>query len=244
MTPRRALGALVLLLALLPAPGGQAETLRLQPKAVVELFTSQGCSSCPPADARLTELSGRKDVIALAYHVDYWDYIGWRDSFAAPSYSEHQRDYAESWGTTRIFTPQLVVNGAEGVVGSRAEEVDAALAKASLTVPVQLQVDGDTLRIDAAAQPSGSRATIWLVRYIDRAAVQIETGENRGRRMEYTQVVTGRQVLGTWEPDSGAHLRLPLANVLLAPSTGFAVIVQQEHAGLPGRIVGAAAYGR
>ena len=97
----------------------QAESVRANPKAVVELFTSQGCSSCPPADALLTSLAEREDVVALAYHVDYWDYIGWEDTFGAKDFSDRQRGYAKSWGSTRIFTPQMVVNGGEGVVGSR-----------------------------------------------------------------------------------------------------------------------------
>ncbi|WP_291830371.1 DUF1223 domain-containing protein, partial [Bosea sp. (in: a-proteobacteria)] len=92
------------------APLAGAGEVRTSPKAVVELFTSQGCSSCPPADALLSELSEHDDLVTLAYHVDYWDYIGWPDSFGAKANSDHQRAYAESWGSARIYTPQLIVN--------------------------------------------------------------------------------------------------------------------------------------
>ncbi|RYD81228.1 MAG: DUF1223 domain-containing protein, partial [Sphingomonadales bacterium] len=119
--------ALALLALGLPASSLAGE-FRQGPKAVLELFTSQGCSSCPQADAMLDEMGKRPDVVTLAYHVDYWDYIGWQDTFGAKENSKHQRDYASAWGSSRIFTPQLVVNGERGVVGNKREKVDAALA--------------------------------------------------------------------------------------------------------------------
>ena len=113
------------------AQPASAET-RLRPKAVVELFTSQGCSSCPPADALLTSLADQEDVVALAYHVDYWDYVGWKDTFGEADFSDRQRAYAQSWGSSRIYTPQMVINGVKGVVGSRRGEVHGELDRASL----------------------------------------------------------------------------------------------------------------
>src|SRR5215217_5363459 len=112
----------MLAFAALAHPAG-ADSTRSRPKAVVELFTSQGCASCPSADALLTSLAEDDDVVALAYHVDYWDYVGWKDTFGNADFSDRQRDYAESWGSSRIYTPQMVVNGAKGVVGSRRSEV-------------------------------------------------------------------------------------------------------------------------
>ncbi len=113
-----------------PAHAGD---VRPQPKAVVELFTSQGCSSCPPADALLTSLAERGDVVALAYHVNYWDYIGWEDTFGHQAYSDRQRAYAKSWGSSRIYTPQMVINGAKGMVGSKRNEVTQAVDAGGLT---------------------------------------------------------------------------------------------------------------
>lgn len=238
-----------MLLRLLPAAlafafvlGSQAGAgeLRQNPTAVLELFTSQGCSSCPAADALLTELGKKRDIIALAYHVDYWDYIGWPDTFGTKAHSDHQRGYARSWGSSRIFTPQLVVNGAEGVVGSRRQEVDIAVQNAALKVPVELNNHGDMLKIEIGPRPGLEEAVVWLVTFIDRADVEIERGENQGKTLAYTQIVTGRRVLGMWEPATGATLKLPLSEVLDEPANGAAIIVQEDRHGLPGRIIGAA----
>lgn len=219
-----------------------AETLHIQPKAVVELFTSQGCASCPPADALLTALADRDDVVALAYHVDYWDYVGWKDTFAQEAYSDRQRAYAKSWGSSRIYTPQMVVNGARPVVGSRRNEVQQAVGRANLPLAMDLSLTGDLLKISVPAKAELSDAVIWLVTYMNRADVKIDSGENAGKTMVYTQVVTGRQVLGMWESEAGAELKLPLGEVLGAANTGIAIVVQQERGGLPGAILAAAAY--
>ena len=240
----RALALLVLALyAGSPALAGQ---FRDGPKAVLELFTSQGCSSCPAADAMLDELGQRDDVIALAYHVDYWDYIGWEDTFGAKAYSQRQRDYASAWGSSRIFTPQLVVNGECGVVGNKRNKVDAALADAKLSLDVKLADGGDDmLEVSIAGSADAtSEAVVWLVTYIDRAKVEIGRGENEGRTVDYTHIVTGRQVLGQWDPVGGATLQLKLAEVLTGPSDGAAILVQQDKGGLPGPILGAASFTR
>ncbi len=234
------LSAAVLMSLAAPA---SAET-RMRPKAVVELFTSQGCSSCPPADALLTSLAGEDDVVALAYHVDYWDYVGWKDTFGAEDYSDRQRAYAQSWGSSRIFTPQMVVNGTKGVVGSRRGEVHGAIERASLPLMIDVTHDDDMLKISIPADQALQDAVIWLVTYIDRADVAIGHGNNAGKTMAYTQIVTGRQVAGVWEHASGASIKLPIPEVLADDSTGLAVIVQQEHNGLPGPILGAAAFER
>jgi hypothetical protein len=236
-----ALGTLAL--ASLVHPAG-AESVVSRPKAVVELFTSQGCSSCPPADALLTSLSETDDVVALAYHVDYWDYVGWEDTFGHAEYSDRQRAYAKSWGSSRIYTPQIVVNGAKAVVGSRRSEVHGALDGAALPLPVELSRDGDMLKVIIPSNTSLDDAVVWLVTYLDRADVSIDKGENAGKSMVYTQVVTGRQALGMWEGATGASLKLPLPEILDDVSSGIAVIVQQENEGLPGPILGAASYER
>lgn len=221
-----------------------AQTLRAHPKAVVELFTSQGCASCPPADALLTSLAEDADVIALAYHVDYWDYVGWPDTFGSADNSNLQRSYAKGWNSSRIYTPQMVINGTQDVVGSRRAAVQTALEAASLTLPVDITVTSHMLKIAVPPRAGDKDAVVWLVTYRDRAEVQIDKGENAGKAMVYTQVVTKRQVLGMWEAATGAQLKLPLDEVLEEDSTGVAVLIQQDDDGLPGPIIGAAAYER
>ena len=224
------------------AGAASAENVRTGPRAVVELFTSQGCSSCPPADALLTSLADRDDVVALAYHVDYWDYIGWEDTFGDKGFSDRQRAYAKSWGSSRIITPQMVINGAEGVVGSRRDEVQDAVTSAQLPLAVTLAVQDDMLKLRVPADAALEDATIWLVRYLDRADVAIDKGENAGKSMVYTQVVVDRQVVGIWEADAGAEIKLPLDQFQNEDNGGLAVLVQQERNGLPGPILGAATY--
>lgn len=243
MISRPLLGLVLALAAHITIAGAaSAEPLHIQPKAVVELFTSQGCASCPPADALLTSLAERSDVVALAYHVDYWDYVGWKDTFAQEAYSDRQRAYAKSWGSSRIYTPQMVVNGAKAVVGSRRNEVQQVVGRASLPLAIDLTLNGDMLKISVPPRADLSDAVVWLVTYMDRADVKIDSGENAGKSMVYTQVVTGRQVLGMWESETGAELKLPLGEVLGAANTGIAIMVQQERGGLPGAILAAAAY--
>lgn len=225
--------------ALIVVPAA-ADGSRPRPKAVVELFTSQGCASCPPADALLTSLAEEDDVLALAYHVDYWDYVGWEDTFGDADFSDRQRAYAKSWGSSRIYTPQMVVNGTKDVVGSRRNEVHGALDGASLPLEVTVGVEGDMLKITIPADASLENAVVSMVTYLDRADVKIETGENAGKAMVYTQVVIDRQVLGMWEAKSGASLKLPMPEALGQPRTGVAVIVQKERKGMPGAILGAA----
>src|SRR3569833_2432120 len=168
-------------------PAAAAE-VRDHPKAVLELFTSQGCSSCPQADMRFGELGKQTDLITFAYHVDYWDYIGWTDTFGSKDNTERQKAYAQSWGKKMIYTPQLVVNGAKGIVASRDKDVSAALDGAKLTVPVGLSVGCNILDIIVGPQSPGASAIVWLVTYKDLAQVAIARGENAGKTKNYTQI--------------------------------------------------------
>ncbi len=225
--------------ALAAAPAVAAE-VRDHPKAVLELFTSQGCSSCPMADQKLGELGKSPDLITLAYHVDYWDYIGWVDTFGSQANSEFQKAYAQSWGSSRIYTPELVVNGNRGVVGSRQKDVTDALAAVPLAVPVALNVGDKMLEITVGPQPGDASAVVWLVTFKDHAQVVIDRGENAGKTMDYTQIVTGRQMLGIWDPASGMHLKLPLNELGANGGNGAVIVVQADKDGLPGPILGAA----
>jgi hypothetical protein len=225
--------------ALLFAPATAAE-VRLHPKAVLELFTSQGCSSCPKADLKFSDLSKQTDLITLAYHVDYWDYIGWTDTFGRKENSDLQKAYAASWKSSRIYTPQLIVNGQKGVVGSRDKDVTDALGAATLALPVEIVVGDKMIDVTVGADANGAQAMVWLVTFKDHAQVQIDRGENAGRLMDYTQIVTGRQMLGMWDPATGTHLKLPLSQLQADGSNGAAILVQTDNNGLPGPILGAA----
>jgi hypothetical protein len=178
---------------------------------VVELFTSQGCSSCPPADALLGKLSGDSRVIALSLHVDYWDYLGWKDKFASPKFTARQREYAHHARDKMVYTPQVVVQGQTRMVGSRATEVEAAIRKHLGEVRnnvLRLERVGDmlTIRADPIAQASGP-IRVQLVRFSPSEAVAIKRGENAGKTITYHNVVKSWQLLGKWDGRSALVMR-------------------------------------
>jgi hypothetical protein len=232
----------ITLLAATPVSAGD---LRTAPSAVLELFTSQGCSSCPPADALLTELGEREDVIALAYHVDYWDYIGWRDTFGNPAFSDYQREYAAARGKLRIYTPQLVVNGTSELVGSRRADVTASLSDAVLLpIPLTLDEQGDMIAVSAEGNKDFPEAQLWLVTFKSKASVAVRSGENAERTLDYSNIVTSRQIIGMWDPTDGVSVKLPVADMLGSMSDGAAILIQQDKDGKPGRILGGASFVR
>ena len=204
---------------------------RAQPApVVVELFTSQGCSSCPPADALLAELAGTEGVIALALHVDYWDYLGWTDSFAAPRYTERQRAYAKAAKSRTIFTPQMVVQGAERLKGhdaTRIREKIAAHRMREVPVGLTLEPDGDGLAVRIEAREEGlGPADVHLVRFVPEETVAIEAGENAGQTVTYSNIVSDWQTIGQWDGRSTADF------VYRGAGDGpFAVIVQRVRMG-------------
>jgi hypothetical protein len=176
------------------------------PATVVELFTSQGCDSCPPADKLLGELSGREDILALSFNVDYWDYLGWKDTLASPENTARQQAYSRSMKNRRIYTPQMVIGGAIDAVGSDRSGVARAItAEQSRKMP-RIDVhfakkDGMTLvQITGAAY--ANEATIWLVRYNRETLVRIRRGENAGKDITYHNVVKDYKSLGLWRGHS------------------------------------------
>lgn len=213
------------------ATSGQAQEPR---KVVVELFTSQGCNSCPPADELLAELAERDDVIALALHVDYWNYLGWRDTFSSPANTLRQRDYARALGERMIYTPQIVVNGVVGVIGSRRDAVrDAIAAARPMTVSVTIAPDGDMLRATAAADQPLAAEVVYIV-YDATAIVAVTEGENRGRDMIAVNPVRLLTMLARFTGGEGTW-------TLPAPrdARGVVVLVQSTE---DRRILGAARY--
>ena len=181
---------------------------------VVELFTSQGCAACPPADEVLAGLGGRDDVIALALHVDYWDYIGWKDSFADPAFTKRQKGYARSGGRRSVYTPQMVVDGRYDVVGSHAMKVMDAIAEAAdAPAPATLSLSRDGADLVVQIEPLAAlppETVVHLVRYTPERHVEILDGENAGRSITYTNVAHGWQVLGNWDGQGPWQTRVPL----------------------------------
>jgi hypothetical protein len=202
---------------------------------VVELYTSQGCSSCPPADKVLSALADRTDVIPLALHVDYWDYIGWADTFADPAYTMRQKAYAAAAGSPSIYTPQMVVGGTDHIIGTHPGELaDAIRAHTRAGSPVTLRVsrDGGRLHIEASADPALQRSTmVQLVRYRPSASVSIERGENAGRTIDYTNIVASWKSVAEWDGQS------PLSVDPAVDGSLPAVVIIQEAG--PGRILAA-----
>jgi hypothetical protein len=215
-------------------------------KAVLELFTSQGCSSCPPADKLLGDYAARKDILALSFNVDYWDYLGWKDTLASHDNSDRQRDYATARGDRQVYTPQIVVDGRDHVVGSSRDAVDAAIAKYSangLPVSITLASTPDATKVEIGAAPDGvpGKATLWLAMYDDTVTVPIARGENTGRTITYHNVVRKLRQIAMW---NGKAMSVDLAKseMVQAKADHCAVFLQVETAaGLPGAILGAAA---
>ncbi len=205
---------------------------------VVELFTSQGCASCPPADAFLKQLAMREDVVALALHVDYWDYIGWEDSFASPEYSERQRGYAKTGERKMVYTPQMIINGEDQVVGTRFEDVTDLIekhrAQAQNGLAVQVKRDETRVQIRVEAEPARSMPLmVQLVRYIPEETVAIERGENAGQTISYVNIVTEMTPLAVWDSQEPLDLKveLPLDEhaVVVLQYLGFGTIEAVAH---------------
>lgn len=211
---------------------------------VVELYTSQGCNSCPPADAFLGSLKGRDGIVALSFHVNYWDYLGWDDTFATKETTARQRRYAETLGERTIYTPQIVIGGIYHEVGSRHRSVEKAIRKIAVSqgsgsdeyVAVSLSgtPDGE-LRIDIApGHVFNRRVAVWLVVYDTYHEVRIGRGENGGRTLGYHNVVRDLREIGEWY---GQKTKIVLNVIELREvGEGVAVLVQEDETG---RILGA-----
>ncbi|MBD3763713.1 MAG: DUF1223 domain-containing protein [Rhodobacterales bacterium] len=202
--------------------GGAA---RAEPAVLVELYTSQGCSSCPPADDYFADLAADPQVIALALHVDYWDYIGWADLFAQPQFTERQKDYARAIGSRTIYTPQTIVGGIHRIEGHQPEQTEKLIRKHLMQgspVALTLRREGDVLHIRAeTAEPLPGGAHVQLVRYRPSQTVTIERGENAGRTTTYHNIVTEWHVLGDWP---GLQ---PLEMTARVPGADPAVVILQ-----------------
>jgi hypothetical protein len=222
--------ALLVLPLLLPVAARAQTGPETVTPVVVELFTSQGCSSCPPADALLARLAEREGVIALALHVDYWDYLGWADSWGKPKHTARQRGYAKAAGHRSIFTPEMVVQGEKHLKGHDAgriiEKIEGCQDEPR-RAEVRLERDGDALDIRVAPLAANlGMAEVHLVRFKPEEQVSIEAGENAGRDLLYTNIVTAWDTIARWDGTAPLDIR--------HEATGdgpLAVIVQSSHFG-------------
>ncbi len=238
---RTALAALAAFAAAGLAHAGEAK----RPLGVVELFTSQGCASCPPADVALAEFAGRGDVIALGYHVDYWDYLGWRDTLATPANTQRQQAYAKSFDSQSVYTPQAVVNGRVHMSGAKKEAIGSALASMAtsdegMRVDVSADWSGESIMIDIGNGFTAHQKAHVLVAYFDSARrVEIERGENRGQSIVYRNAVTSLQSVGMWH-GRATRLEVPLGEAARTRAGGCAILLQKvSKDGKPGAILGA-----
>jgi hypothetical protein len=200
-----------------------------QSPVVVELFTSQGCPSCPPADKLLHELAQRDDVIPLALHVDYWDYIGWKDEFSHPDYAKRQRGYAVQAKRRSVYTPQMIVNGVTDIVGARRMELSKAIAHhADLPSRVELSVNRSGSEILINAQPTkvDGPLIVRMLRYTPQRSAHITRGENAGHTMLYANVTENWTVLAEWDGTTA----LTLTSVVEGDKP-VVVLVQQDQYG-------------
>jgi len=201
---------------------------------VVELFTSQGCSSCPPADALLAGLASRPEVLALSFHVDYWDRLGWKDPFSSPEATRRQHRYAELLGTGTVYTPQIVVDGKWQAVGSDRGEVERALDAARRDgneVPVVLVVDHGRAQIKLGSGGEGVSGAVLLIGFDRRHVTAVAHGENGGRTLAYVDVVRSVEEVAKFDGRASA-IEVPIRS----PSDRVAAIVQAED----GRVLGVA----
>jgi len=198
---------------------------------VVELYTSQGCSSCPPADQMLAELSDRDDIIALALHVDYWDYIGWKDEFADPAHTVRQRGYSRAAGKRSIYTPQMIVGGVDHVVGANPMQLLDAIEKhRSVKNPAAVTLGRDGERVSVSIRASGPMpaegVVVQVATVTPSATVSIGRGENAGRTFEYHNIVRKLVEIGKW--DGRGTYR---ASVKVPDGVRVVVLVQQSTSG-------------
>ena len=217
------------------------------PRAVVELFTSQGCSSCPPADKVMGELAMDPSVIALSLPIDYWDYLGWKDTLADSRFTARQRAYSHMRGDRDVYTPQAIINGSVHVIGSDREGIEGAILDTTrsddvMSVPVSMTLSGEQLNVSVAASHAGSTAShgeIWICAISKAVPISIARGENRGHEVIYHNVVRNLLKVGDWDGTAG-HWTVPLENISREGVDAAAVYVQDGNRERPGPMLGAA----
>lgn len=242
-----------LLAGFAPLPAARA-AMMAEPVVVVELFTSQGCSSCPPANEFLGELAERKGLLALSFHVDYWNYMGWKDPYSSPQMTQRQRAYLPNLGQRYVFTPQMVIDGTAQGEGASRSKIEALLVEARKDIDKKLLIKVsrgginevkvglparkmmDKKPADPAAPPMMKTATLWLVAYDNKHVTEVLKGENSGRTMNTYNVVRALKPAATWQ-GKPMDVVINLAEEIAAGYQNCAVLLQ---AGDGGRIIAAA----
>ena len=217
------------------------------PRAVVELFTSQGCSACPPADKIIGELAKDPTVIALSMPIDYWDYLGWKDTLADARFSARQRAYSQMRGDRDVYTPQAVDNGSAQVIGSDRAGIEGAISNtkksdAVMSVPVSMTLSGKQLHVSVAASHAGpvaNHAEVWICAVSKAVPISIGRGENRGHEVTYHNVVRNLLKVGDWNGAAGSWT-VPLENISRDGVDAAVVYVQDGNREKPGPMLGAA----
>lgn len=195
--------------------------------SVLELYQSQGCSSCPPAIKNANALADRPDVLVLTFSVTYWDYLGWKDIYGQPGFTQRQHDYANGSGRSRVYTPQMIVNGKAALVGDRPDEIRTVIARSGMIPRLKLGAV-DTKSVSLLSQPLGETVDLWLVRYDSGSRnVPIRAGENAGRTIAHRNIVVELTRVGSW---NGAAKRFGLP---AAPEPGLssALLAQRPSGG-------------
>jgi hypothetical protein len=231
----------VRLITTLLAAAGIASAAEARPRAVIELFTSQGCSSCPPADELLATIARDPDVIALSFPVDYWDRLGWKDTLARHAFTERQVAYAGVRGDGEVYTPQAVVNGKAHAVGSRRSEIERAVAATAAAEPVAVGIerraDGVIVSVGPSNKKGAARGTVVMLPFVASRDVAIGRGENARRKVTYTNVVREILPIADW---SGTPLERAVPKESLEGYDGVVVLLQEGSPAKPGAILGAA----
>jgi len=221
-----------------------------EPRAVIELFTSQGCSSCPSADKLMGELAKDSSLVTMSLPVDYWDYLGWKDTLALHGHTNRERAYAAARGDREVYTPQVVVNGLVHVLGSDKAAIESAIAQTRneakpLTLPVNVAVADGMVTVDVpAATDNHTSGEVWLCPITHKAEVVVGRGENRGRTLDYYNVARRWVKLGDWNGEAQKFTlplsQLPDADFTLQDVDHVTVVVQSGVAAKPGLMLGAA----
>ncbi|MCP8939807.1 DUF1223 domain-containing protein [Alsobacter sp. SYSU M60028] len=232
--------------AVLVGAAGLAEARAEPISTVVELFTSQGCSSCPPADKLIAEIvASDPAVLAISLPVDYWDYVGWKDTLADKSFTARQKAYGESRGDRQVYTPQAVVDGVGHAVGSDKAAIFAAAkdghSRAALSVPVSVEAGAGTITVSLPEAKASLRkpASVYFVPVMRRVEVAIGKGENKGKTIAYTNVAREMAHLGAWDGSPRAF-QVPASAARMRGADSWVVLVQEGTPERPGLILGAA----
>lgn len=226
-----------------------SHTAAAEPRAVVELFTSQGCSSCPPADRIMGELARDPNVIALTLPIDYWDYLGWKDTLADSRFSARQKAYSAMRGDRDVYTPQAVINGGVHVNGSDRSRIESAIGTTRqsagvMSVPVTVTPSGNHIAVSVAAAngEGASHGEVWICAVSKAVPIIIGRGENRGRELTYYNVVRNVLKVGDWS-GKAEQWSVPLENIARPGIDAVAVYLQDGSRDKPGAMLGAALAG-